>query len=664
MQPELAARLIADAAEGLHAAHELRGKNGEPLNLVHRDVTPHNLFLTYEGMVKVVDFGIAKVSGRLSSTRAGTLKGKLAYMSPEQVRGAAIDRRTDIFALGVVLWELTTGHRLFRMESDLDTLEKVQSCIVPPPSSLRPDYPAELESIVMHALQKRPESRYQTARELSRALQRYLMSCGSFIGPEEVSAYVTQLFGDRIRKREEHLRWAAEVTQTISLEMLKSSAKGPGQGEEISLNSLEEPSGLIEEAEEERGAVTARPPAKAREEDELAKTSAMPKSQVMRAAPIALPPAHGIHKPAPRVPEAIARPGPSVVISATPPSAPGYPMPPEEDEEEIATIVAPSSRLGADHVPDGPLPAAGAPAMRPRTAPIPAAGGYGPQGYPSASMPTAPPGALQFGAYGQPQQQPAYAQQQGYAQGVQQPYYPPGVTQGVQQMAAPPPNGFRAFRPTDETQQLKAVDKNKNLTVVYVAAAIGTFFVVVGVAGVLFLRMRLSQRQNQVPAVTALAAVPSATAEAKPAPTMSAPVEPVATVAAPPVPSVTAAATAQAQPTATDTAPASKPDKADSTSKAASNDKKAATGGAAAPATTGKDTAPSGGEPGFLTVVCTPFCDSVSAGGRNLGPSPVMRAPLPPGQYRVVLKRNGGPPKVIPAIIVSGQSTSQRVPMN
>src|SRR6201996_1961668 len=121
MPPEIGCRVIADAAEGLHAAHELLGKNGEKLGLVHRDVTPHNLFVTYEGTTKVVDFGIAKFSSRMSSTRAGTLKGKLAYMSPEQVHGEQIDRRTDLFALGVVLWELTTGQRLFRSESDLDT---------------------------------------------------------------------------------------------------------------------------------------------------------------------------------------------------------------------------------------------------------------------------------------------------------------------------------------------------------------------------------------------------------------------------------------------------------------------------------------------------------------------------------------------------------------
>ncbi|MEO8798213.1 MAG: serine/threonine-protein kinase, partial [Polyangiaceae bacterium] len=175
MPPEIACRVIADAAEGLHAAHELTGKNGERLNLVHRDVTPHNLFVSYDGTTKVVDFGIAKFSSRMSSTRAGTLKGKLAYMSPEQVHGEQIDRRTDIFALGVVLWELTTGQRLFRMESDLDTLAKVQECNVPRPSTLVRGYPIDLEKIVMRALAKNRGERFKTAREFSRALQSLLM---------------------------------------------------------------------------------------------------------------------------------------------------------------------------------------------------------------------------------------------------------------------------------------------------------------------------------------------------------------------------------------------------------------------------------------------------------------------------------------------------------
>ncbi len=236
INPDLASRICSDAAEGLHAAHELRGKNGQLLGLVHRDVTPHNLFLTYDGYTKVVDFGIAKVADRLSQTRAGTLKGKLAYMSPEQVRGAEVDRTTDIFALGVVLWELTTGQRLFRMDTDLDTLEKVQACVVPPPSTIIADFPVELESVIMKALAKRKQDRFQTAREFSRALQNFLMRRGAFVGPEEVAQFVRHVFADRIQKREAHLAWAAEVTSTINVDQLQAGkASLPGSADELSL---------------------------------------------------------------------------------------------------------------------------------------------------------------------------------------------------------------------------------------------------------------------------------------------------------------------------------------------------------------------------------------------------------------------------------------------
>ena len=222
----IAAKICSDSAEGLHAAHELRGRNGQLLNLVHRDVTPHNLFVTYDGYTKVVDFGIAKVVDRLASTRAGTLKGKLAYMSPEQVRGQDVDRRTDIFALGVVLWELTTNQRLFRRETDLDTLEQVQACVVPMPSTIVPDYPRELEQVVMKALARKAEDRFQTTREFSRALQGFLMKLGTFVGPEDVGDYIKNLFDERVKKRERYLEWAAEVTSAVDLDELQQQQDG------------------------------------------------------------------------------------------------------------------------------------------------------------------------------------------------------------------------------------------------------------------------------------------------------------------------------------------------------------------------------------------------------------------------------------------------------
>ena len=139
MPPEIACRVIADAAEGLHAAHELLGKNGEQLGLVHRDVTPHNLFVTYDGVHEGRRLRHREVQLAHEPARApARSRASSRTCRPEQVRGEGIDRRTDIFALGVVLWELTTGQRLFRMESDLDTLAKVQECIVPPPLDAHP----------------------------------------------------------------------------------------------------------------------------------------------------------------------------------------------------------------------------------------------------------------------------------------------------------------------------------------------------------------------------------------------------------------------------------------------------------------------------------------------------------------------------------------------
>lgn len=207
----LTARLCADAARGIHAAHELKGKSGRPLNLVHRDLTPHNLFLTFDGVTKVVDFGIAKAAERLASTRVGTLKGKIAYMSPEQVRGEDVDRRTDVFALGVVLWELLTQRRLFRAESDIETMERVQACVVPPPSAIIEECPDELETVVLRALTKDKNHRYQNALELARALEAFLIRSGKVVDGSDLSAYLGDIFAQRVSERDAHLAWASEI---------------------------------------------------------------------------------------------------------------------------------------------------------------------------------------------------------------------------------------------------------------------------------------------------------------------------------------------------------------------------------------------------------------------------------------------------------------------
>ena len=185
--------IVSGVAAGLHYAHEKVGLDGTPLRIVHRDVTPQNVLLTRDGGVKLVDFGIAKATNRMSSTGLGTLKGKLAYMSPEQVRSAPVDRRSDIYSLGIILFELTTGRRLYRGMSELEIIQQVADTPVPPPSSILAGYPAELETIVLRALSRDPATRYQTALELQRELEAFARRHGAQSSALALSEWVAPL---------------------------------------------------------------------------------------------------------------------------------------------------------------------------------------------------------------------------------------------------------------------------------------------------------------------------------------------------------------------------------------------------------------------------------------------------------------------------------------
>ena len=169
---EHALAIVAAVAAGLHYAHEHRGPDGEPLGIVHRDVSPSNVLVTYDGAVKLVDFGIAKARTR-AETRDGALKGKIRYMSPEQCRGEALDRRSDIFSLGLLLYELTAGSRAFDEELEYELVTLVAAGSVPPPSARVRTYPEDLEAIVMKALRPNPSERYATAEEMQLELERY-----------------------------------------------------------------------------------------------------------------------------------------------------------------------------------------------------------------------------------------------------------------------------------------------------------------------------------------------------------------------------------------------------------------------------------------------------------------------------------------------------------
>ena len=170
--PKIAVAIVSGALHGLHAAHEAKNEKGEPLNIVHRDVSPQNILVGRDGSARVLDFGVAKAAGRLHETREGSVKGKVPYMPPEQLRSGAVDCRTDVYSAAVVLWETLTARKLFRGDNDAAVLEKVLFGEVEPPSKYAPDVPPELDALVLKGLAREPAERFATAREMALALER------------------------------------------------------------------------------------------------------------------------------------------------------------------------------------------------------------------------------------------------------------------------------------------------------------------------------------------------------------------------------------------------------------------------------------------------------------------------------------------------------------
>ncbi|QQR89031.1 MAG: serine/threonine protein kinase [Myxococcales bacterium] len=234
----LACRMIADAAEGLHAAHELVDENGKALGVVHRDVSPHNLFVNYDGSVRVLDFGVAFATERLHQSTTGTVKGKYAYMAPEQIKTRDFDRRADIWALGVCLWEMLTAHRLFRRDSEVDTILAVGSLDVEAPSAHRPNIPKRLDRVVLSALKRDPESRYDTARDFGRDLLEVVNEIGQSAGPAELSDWLRQLFREQRAEKlhrvetvmEAHARSPGPTVHERETKLEQSSPPSSGAG--------------------------------------------------------------------------------------------------------------------------------------------------------------------------------------------------------------------------------------------------------------------------------------------------------------------------------------------------------------------------------------------------------------------------------------------------
>jgi serine/threonine protein kinase len=201
----LVLNIAAQACAGLHYAHE-RTSSGKPLNMVHRDISPQNLVISFEGVVKVVDFGIARAELRETKTKAGTIKGKFAYMSPEQCVATNVDRRTDVFALGVIVHELMTGRRLFKRNSPYETYQAVIECAVDPPSRINNQLDPALDAIVMKAVAKDKDKRYPTAEAFGDAMLGYLHHRGKGSGGGELGRFFDQYFAQEIEEHSERMR--------------------------------------------------------------------------------------------------------------------------------------------------------------------------------------------------------------------------------------------------------------------------------------------------------------------------------------------------------------------------------------------------------------------------------------------------------------------------
>lgn len=195
--PSIVVAIVAGMLRGLHAAHDATDEQGTPLDIVHRDISPHNVMVGVDGVARVIDFGVAKAAGRLQQSSSGQLKGKIPYMAPEQVRGDRVTRRTDIFAAGIVLWESLVGKRLFTADNEAAVIGQVLSYEIPAPSEVDRGLPTALDAVVMRALERKPSLRFDTARDMARALE----SCVAVAPPAEVGEWVERIARETLIKR-------------------------------------------------------------------------------------------------------------------------------------------------------------------------------------------------------------------------------------------------------------------------------------------------------------------------------------------------------------------------------------------------------------------------------------------------------------------------------
>ena len=234
-----ALKIASSVCEGLYYAHQKVDLYGSPLNIVHRDVTPENIFVSFDGTVKVLDFGIAKAANQIEQTRAGEIKGKLSYMSPEQCMGKVLDQRSDIFSLGVVLYEWLTGFKLFTGDSEVAILKSITEGKIYAPSYFKADIPEAVESILMRALEKDREKRYQSAWEMQYDLDQFLSQYEFTPSNIHLSNFLKQLFNDELEEEKARLATGGGPSApAVSEEILEDDADVISAAEAISQESL------------------------------------------------------------------------------------------------------------------------------------------------------------------------------------------------------------------------------------------------------------------------------------------------------------------------------------------------------------------------------------------------------------------------------------------